>query len=356
MDGLSTTSAGSTAAPVISVCIVTRGRSDQLDACLASLDAQADAPAWELRLLADGDTSVEAQVRERFPDAAVGVFRDARPGGARNFLLGDAQGEVLLFLDDDVVVEPHLFRHLADLVAAHPEVSVFGGPNVTPPRSSRFQTVQGAVLGSLVGAGPVRRRYGPHPLGAADERWFTLCNLAVRRVAMRPFSDVLVCAEENEVLDCLARDGHRMLYDPELVAYHDRRPTYGGFVRQMVKYGRGRGQLIVRRPTSLRPAFLAPSALLAYLVLLPLLAAILGPQAALPLVLYSAAVLAEAVKVTVTLRQPRSLPLAVLLIATLHASYGVGVVLGVLGPTRTTSGARAEWSQIPEEALDAPLS
>ncbi len=343
-------------APVISVCMVTRGRSALLDACLASLDAQIDAPAWELRVLADSDASVEAVVRERFPGAAFGVFRDARPGGARNFLLGDARGDLLLFLDDDVVVEPHLLRHLADLAAANPNVTVFGGPNVTPPRSTRFQTVQGAVLGSLVGAGPVRRRYGRHPLGSADERWFTLCNLAVRRVAMRPFSDVLVCAEENEVLDSLARDGHRMLYDPELVAFHERRPTYAGFVQQMVKYGRGRGQLIVRRPRSLRPAFLAPTALLAYLVLLPVLLAAIGPLAALPLAVYAAAVLAEAVKVVATLRRPRWLPLAAGLIVTLHLCYGLGVVRGVLGRITIGSSARAEWTAIPDDPVDAPVS
>lgn len=352
MDALSTTSAGSTGSPAISVCIVTRGRSAHLEACLASLEAQVDAPDWELRLLADGDTSVEGLVRERFPSAAVGVFRDARPGGARNFLLGDARGEVLLFLDDDVVVEPHLFRHLADLVAAHPEVTVFGGPNITPPRSSRFQTVQGAVLGSLVGAGPVRRRYGPHPLGAADERWFTLCNLAVRRVAMRPFSDELVCAEENDVLAGLARDGHRMLYDPALLAFHERRSTFGGFARQMVKYGRGRGQLIQRRPASLRPAFLAPSALLIYLVMLPLLLGVAGPRAALPLAVYAAAVVAEAAKVASTLRQPSSVPLAVLLIPTLHVCYGLGVIAGVLGPTHATSDPQVEWSLDAENTVE----
>jgi glycosyltransferase involved in cell wall biosynthesis len=336
--------------------MVTRGRSALLDACLASLDAQIDAPAWELRVLADRDASVEAVVRERFPSAAFGVFRDARPGGARNFLLGGATGELLLFLDDDVVVEPHLLRHLADLAAANPDVTVFGGPNVTPPRSTGFQTVQGAVLGSLVGAGPVRRRYGRHPLGSADERWFTLCNLAVRRAAMRPFSDVLVCAEENEVLDGLARDGHRMLYDPALVAYHERRPTYVGFAQQMVKYGRGRGQLIVRRPKSLRPAFLVPSGLLAYLALLPALLVAFGPRAALPLALYAAAVLAEGVKVVATLRAPRLLPLAAGLIVTLHLCYGLGVVRGVLGRVRGGPRARADWTAIPGESVDAPVS
>ena len=58
-------------------------------------------------------------------------------------------------------------------------------PNDTPPGSSRFQAVQGAVLASLVGSGPVRRRYGAHPPRHADERFFILCNLAVRRSATR---------------------------------------------------------------------------------------------------------------------------------------------------------------------------
>lgn len=358
MDGLSATSSESSGEPVISVCIVTRGRSEQLDACLASLDAQEDAPLWELRLLADGDTSVEAAVRARFPQAAVGVFRNAHPGGARNFLLGGARGEVLLFLDDDVEVEPHLLRRLAELVEANPDVSVFGGPNVTPPRSSRFQTVQGAVLGSMVGAGPVRRRYGRHPLGTADERWFTLCNLAIRRSAMRPFSDLLVCAEENEVLDSLARDGHRMLYDPQLVAYHERRPTYRGFVRQMHKYGRGRGQLMVRRPASIRPAFLVPSGLVLYLIGLPALVVVIGPVVAVPVVLYGAAVAAEAVKVVVTLRRPRWLALAAGLIATLHLSYGWGVLSGLVRRHRRRRRLvpEAEWSTVPRDPVEASVS
>jgi glycosyltransferase involved in cell wall biosynthesis len=340
--------------PVISVCIVTRGRSRLLDACLASLHEQVDAPPWELRVLADGDATVATMVRERFPHSAVGVFRDALPGGARNLVVDGAAGDLLLFLDDDVIVEPNLLRRLADLAQAHPEVSVFGGPNVTPPRSTMFQTVQGAVLGSLIGAGPVRRRYGRHPLGSADERWFTLCNLAVRRAAMPPFSEKLVCAEENEVLDRLSSEGHQMLYDPSLVAFHERRPTFRGFVSQMRKYGRGRGQLIGRRPSSVRPAFLLPSGLLVYLALLPLALIVLGPVAALPLAVYGAAVLAQSVKVAFSVGRLRSAPLAAALIVTLHACYGLGLLWGVLGRTVTGSRGGVRWTPAPDDSPAEP--
>ena len=201
-------------------------------------------------------------------------MRARYPGAARNVLLDDARGEWLLFLDDDVTVRPDLLARLAALAEAHPDVDVFGGPNDSPEGSTRFQFVQGAAMASMAGAGPVRRRYGAHPAGPADERFFILCNLAVRRSAMRPFDPDLVCAEENALLSEMSRRGIAMHYDPELAVFHERRDTFSGFGRQMYKYGRGRGQLMVRTPATASPAYLVPSALLAYGALLPIAAAL----------------------------------------------------------------------------------
>jgi succinoglycan biosynthesis protein ExoA len=278
----------------------------------------------------DGDPDVAAAVHRRFPDARVCAVARALPGAARNLIVDVARGELLVFLDDDVTVGPGLLRRLADLADRHPDVGVFGGPNDSARSSSAFQVVQGAVLASMMGAGPVRRRYGPHPAGPADQRSFTLCNLAIRRSVMIPFSWELVCAEENEVLDELARRSVKMLYDPELVAYHERRPTMGGFARQMHKYGRGRGQLVARRPRTLRPGYLAPSALLAYLAVSPVLALSVGLLAFLPLALYLAAIAAASLWVGRTLRRLGAVPVAFACFVVLHACYGSGLARGLV--------------------------
>ncbi|MGH9026751.1 MAG: glycosyltransferase, partial [Acidimicrobiia bacterium] len=239
--------------PLVSVCIVSGRRGLLLRACLESLQAQQDAPPFELLVCADADSGVGAMVKEYFPEAEIVHVPKTLPGAARNELLPRARGEVLFFLDDDIVAPPFLLRRLVELMKQHPEVGVFGGPNVTPPGSSRFQVVQGAVLASPMGAGPVRRRYGDHPFGQADERSFILCNLAVRREAMVPFDTDLVCAEENAVLLELKRRNLGMLYDPYLAVYHERRDTPRGFAQQMFKYGRGRGQVMARRRDGVRP-------------------------------------------------------------------------------------------------------
>ncbi len=317
--------------PKISICIVTGRRDAVLDACLRSLQDQVGAPSWELLVCAEGDPRVPDAVQRRLPEARVcSVDRGALPGAARNLLVEQARGELLLFLDDDVTVAPDLLVRLSTLAAAHPECGVFGGPNDTPADSTPFQMTQGAVLASIVGSGPVRRRYGAHPPGEADERFFILCNLAVRRDVMVAFPPELVCAEENAVLAELASEHVRMFYDPDLVVYHERRATLGGFARQMHKYGRGRGQLLAREPRTVRPSYLTPTALLLYLVTTPLLIRWAGPLALLPFVAYLGAVGACAAWIAKTLRRGIALPLAAWLLVVLHASYGTGVLRGVL--------------------------
>jgi succinoglycan biosynthesis protein ExoA len=335
--------------PTISVCIVTGRRIALLDAVLRCLTAQVGAPAWELLVCSDGDPDVAATVRRHVPDARICQVASALPGAARNLLVAEARGELLVFLDDDITFGSDLLARYARLAVIHPDVGVLGGPNDSPPTSTRFQFVQGAVLASVVGSGPVRRRYGAHPAGMAGDEAFILCNLAVRRSVMVPFPADLVCAEENAVLDELRRRQVRMYYDPGLVVFHERRITPRGFAQQMHKYGRGRGQLLRRHPSTLRPAYAAPTVLLAYVAALPALVLAAGTVALVPLALYTAAVVVMAAWIARTLRRPAELPLAAAMIVVLHACYGTGVARGWLPRVVEVAEPVALWWSDPHD-------
>jgi len=334
-----------TARPLISVCILAGHGLAALDECLGSLQAQSSPPAFELLVGGDPTSEVRSVVHDRFPSAQVCDTRGRLPGAARNPLIQRARGELLLFLDDDVTAPPDLLTRLAQAASQHPEATVFGGPNETPPNSSRFQAVQGAVLSSIMGAGPVSRRYGARHPGPADERWFTLCNLSVRRSVMLPFVSHLICAEENALLAELRRRGERMRYEPELRVFHARRPQLRSFARQMFKYGRGRGQLLARDPSTFRAAYVAPSLLLIYLLALILMLALTGPSTLIlaPAGLYSALILANALWVGWTLRRLEDAPLAAGLLLTVHACYGAGVLRGLFSTGRQGHVGVAEW-------------
>jgi GT2 family glycosyltransferase len=224
----------------VSVCIATRRTGPPLLACLDSLAAQVGGPPFEVLVCADG-AEVADDVRSRLADARFAFVADdggapVSPADKRNSLVARAEGEWLLFLDDDVIADPHLLRRLGEVAAAYPAAGALGGPNLTPPGSTEFQQVQGAVLGSFIGAGPVRRKWGAHPAVEADERFFTLCNLAIRRSLMLQFPPGHDAGEENAVLNELHRRGVTMRYDPALVVSHERRATLGQFARQIRKF------------------------------------------------------------------------------------------------------------------------
>jgi len=353
--------AAGTTSTAISVCITTRGRPTLLDGCLHALTAQHDAPTFELLVCCQGDPGAAAIVRSRFPEATVGLVEEAHPGGARNFLIERARGELLLFLDDDVTFPDSLLAHLAELASSLPDVGVFGGPNLTPEHSSRFQYTSGAVLGSILGTGPVRRRYARHPAGRADERFFTLCNMAVRREIMVSFPSELSGGEENAILHALAARQVPMHYDPDLVVYHERRATFGAFARQMEKYGCGRGQVMIRSPGSTRPAHVLPLLIVAWLVSLPIVAVLWSPWYLLTLVVYVLALGAAGTAVALgdhglSLKARLGVVVtAAVLAATVHVCYGFGVARGLLRRRRAPHSA---WQHLsgPDPVDSGPLS
>lgn len=334
----------------MSICIITGGNLKMLEACLASIRSQTEPPAHEVIVCSNGGADVAALVRAHFPSAEVATLRKSLLGAARNPLVGRARGDWLLFLDDDVTIGPGFLARMQGIAAAHPQARVLGGPNDTPPGSSSFQVIQGAVLASIMVSGPVRRRYGPHPAGPADERFFTLCNLAIRRDAMTAFPSHLVGAEENAVLAQMHDSGLAMHYDPKLAAFHERRAALRPFAAQMIKYGLGRGQLTRRSLRTLRPAYAVPSVFLLYAGT-AVLTAWINPLVLIPLILYSAAVGATSLNIGWGLRRQKfglfsTVVRAATLVVTVHLCYGLGFLRGLAVRSRPTRPApQPVWAE-----------
>lgn len=336
---------------MLSVCILTTRRPELLDRCLASLAVQRNPPAFEVLVGADPDPGVFDRVSAHGLTGAVleVAADDGRllpSADKRNILITRARGRLLLFLDDDVQVDPELLADLAADAEDHPEASVFGGPNLTPHGSSRFQVVQGAVLGSLIGSGPSRRRWGAHPATLAREPNFTLCNLAVRADVMVPFPVGLRTGEECAVLNRLRRQGHPMWYDPRLAVYHERRATPRAFLRQVRGYGRGRAVVVRENLENFRPWFLLPLLLLAYLALLPVLV-VATPLALVPLGVYGALVAAQSVRIALSLRRWWwAGPVAGALIVGQHVCYGAGAFTGLVTGRRNVTAGPVRWAEL----------
>jgi O-antigen/teichoic acid export membrane protein len=316
--------------PALSIVVVTRGPSLMLARLIRSIGRAHGCTSAELILGVDGAGPaelghVEDLARRFFPgEVLVAPLPKDHPGQNRNALVQFVRAPAVVFLDDDVSI-PEGFLDAAGEALSDPAVGVAGGPNLTPPGSSEFERLSGDVLAAAIATGPVRHRYRTWRPGPASERSLTLCNLVIRRSLLDPpppFDPHLKCAEENELLLRLTRDGVKMVYEPELAVYHQRRGTLSSYGRQMAKYGFGRGQLLARAFYAKQTTYALP--LLAFCILAAGLA-FAPPIGLAALAAYAITLLAAGFAIG----GARKGPLAALLIGATHVGYTSGMVAGL---------------------------
>ena len=109
-----------------SIVILTWNSTDLLRACLQSLPEVFSTHTYEVVVVDNGSRGyTPASLRLEFPWMQLMVNRDNRgvaPG--RNQGIRVAQGEYIILLDDDTVVEPGAFERLLAYMDAHPRVGL----------------------------------------------------------------------------------------------------------------------------------------------------------------------------------------------------------------------------------------
>jgi succinoglycan biosynthesis protein ExoA len=267
----------------VDVVLATQNRPELLRRCLKSLGEAAALCEFPVavRLCVNGGFHESARIAgetlKLFPflKTQVEVIGESlRAGAARNRLLQDCAAEWIFFIDDDAYVERDFFLRFNRALAAQPKTDAIGGPNLTPRGSNGFQHASGAVLSSRFAAARSAARYSPtmSRRGFCSEADLISCNLFVRRSAFArlQFSELLVSGEENWLMQDLTAHGWSLFYEPELFVWHERRGDFRQFIRQIYRYGVGRGQTGRLRPSTLRWFHLVPPMALLAAVLLPL--------------------------------------------------------------------------------------
>lgn len=228
----------------VTVAIPTHNRAEFLRECLRSLVAQ-DYPRrrYEIVVVDDASTDSTPQVVAEFD--AVRHLRQPRGwlNAARNAAIDGARGDVVAFLDDDVVAPRSWLAALAGGVTANPAAGCFGG----------------AIRLRLEGRVP--RHCGRHELGESEfdlgemthETEFVWgANMAVTRSALElagPFDESLpwLPNEELEWQQRLRAAGGSIVYLPDAWVWHRRSPDDDRMrIPALFRrhFARGRGQAV----------------------------------------------------------------------------------------------------------------
>ena len=114
--------------PAVSIVVPTRGRAAYLEITLDSLRRQHTDTPYELLVVDDGATDATPQVAERFGARVVGGGESRGLNASRNVGLREASGDLIAFVDDDVLVPPGWVAALVEGASRHPDAEAFGGP------------------------------------------------------------------------------------------------------------------------------------------------------------------------------------------------------------------------------------
>ena len=212
-------------AVLLSVVVPVYNDQVALGRCLDALVASGP-PRAEIVVVDDASTDESALVATREAVRLIRLADNVGPAAARNLGARQAHGDVLVFVDSDVVVAPGALDRVARLLDQRPDVAaVFGSYDASPPAPgivSRYKNLQHHYV---------------HQHGRAEASTFWAGLGAIRR---RVFEEVggfdagrfrRPSIEDIELGYRVRRAGHLILLDPGLQGTHLKRWTFRSLVR-----------------------------------------------------------------------------------------------------------------------------
>ena len=262
------------------------------------------------------------------------VSGTANPSEKRNLGANKANGDYLVFFDDDSFPSKSYFKNAQKLVTKYPQYSSFCGPCLTPPKDDFFKQASGLVWSSWLGSGGAGvYRNSIKPSRFVDD--YPSVNLIVKKIDFFkaglfnnkywPGEDTVLCLNLTQKLK------QKILYHPSLVVYHHRRSVIIPHLQQITRYAIQRGFFAKKFPqTSFRLGYLLPSFFVFYLILLIINFLIINCNMLyFPLYLYISILILSLINFLISKEKIIASFLAVLTIPITHVYYGILFLYGL---------------------------
>jgi glycosyltransferase involved in cell wall biosynthesis len=257
-------------APSLTVAICSKDRWDWVDRLLGSLEAVRDGEPFEV-LVVDNASSHD-RIGEVCAARGVRCVREPLAGldFARNRAIAEATGEVVAFLDDDVVVDGGWLRAMRRAWAENPDAGCVTGLVLPMALDTEAQVLFELRGGFRRGFRPLRygaTRYGErhYPMGAG--RFGAGANMSLRRElvqALGGFDEALDTGRplpgggDLDIFYRVLRSGATLVYEPQAAVRHEHRREMAVLARQYYTWGLGFAAYVVksmRADPAARPRF-----------------------------------------------------------------------------------------------------
>ncbi len=121
----------------ISVIVPVRNASQYLDRCLAAIIASSYF-SYEIIVVDDCSTDDSSEIAHKRGARVLALPRQSGPAAARNYGADEARGDILLFVDSDVLVQRETISRFADDFITNPDIAAVFGSYDDSPASPDF--------------------------------------------------------------------------------------------------------------------------------------------------------------------------------------------------------------------------
>jgi len=208
----------------VSIVIVTYNRCVDLQECLTSLFNLEDKP-HEVIVVDSNSTDDTKKLRDRFPIRYISINERNRQH-ARNIGVSEAEGDVVAFLDDDVVVHRDWLRYISEPYSNN-KVGGVGGRVIPYGKSDKFyvKTSRNEV-GKVFNSGFVVGNFDIPLSNLREVDSFIGCNMSFRRNTLQEvggFDENYMGTsyrDDTDVCMRIKRLGYKLLFHPKALVWH----------------------------------------------------------------------------------------------------------------------------------------
>lgn len=231
--------------PFVSIVIperekIIRNNPEIIRQCLKSLD-KLNYPKDKYEIIISVNSSQNENQATVKKNGALYVFTTKKTiSASRNQGFKIARGEIIAFSDVDCEMDKNWIKNSLKYFK-DPTVAGVGGINITPQNETPFGKAVGFVLNQAIfSAGSV---YGRILKKIKEVKSIAGCNAIFRKTALArvmPVQETSMTGEDYLMNQKIRQLGYKLLYTPDTVVWHHRRPIPKKFFKQIYFYAIGR--------------------------------------------------------------------------------------------------------------------